>query len=450
MKREKFSSQLGFLLTTAGCAIGLGNVYRFPYITGQYGGAFFVLIYLLCLLAMGLPLVVMELSVGRGSRRSAARAFQELRPDKKGWKFWQIVPALGNYIFQIFYTTITAQILYYVFAMLTGRLRGMDAAGLQAVSDGLNQNPALLGSLMAVVVLGAFGVCYGGLQNSVERISKWMLCVLFVLLIILGLYSLTLPGAGAGLRFYLSPNPESLKDAGLYEVISAAFGQSFFTLGFGAGSLCIFGSYMSRERRLTGQAVKVIALDTSVALVSGLIIFPACFTYGINPANGPNLIMVTMPAVFNEMPGGYFLGALFFIAMFMAAMSTNLAAFENIVACTMDLSGWSRKKAVLLNVLPMILLSLPAVLGMSVWSDFTLLGRDIMGIEDFLVSNNLLPIGAMGYLLFCVTRYGWGWSGFLEEANTGFGCRFPGWIRKYCTYFLPLLLLAFWITGYIR
>lgn len=449
MQREKFSSQLGFILTAAGCAIGLGNIYRFPYITGQYGGAIFVLIYLVCLLIMGVPLVVMELSVGRGSGRSAAIALQQLRPDKKGWKVAQIPQYLGNYVFQMFYTVIAAQMLYFAYATMTGKLNGMSVEELEGASAALSQNPLLLGSLMGVVVLAGFAACYGGLVKGVEKVSEIMLSILFVLMLGLAVYSLTLPGAREGLRFYLSPDFSRLKQEGLYEVIGAAFGMAFFTLGFGAGSFCIFGSYLGKERRLTGQAVQVTALDTGVALLAGIIIFPACFTYGIDPANGPNLIMITMPAVFNEMAGGQIIGPAFFIAVVMAGMATVVAAFENIVACTMDLTGWTRKKATLMNVLPMIGLSLPAVLGMSVWNDFKIFGRDIMGLEDFLVSNNLLPFGAIGYLLFCTRRYGWGWENFLKEANTGVGARFPAWMRKYCVYFLPVLLIALWLTGYI-
>lgn len=449
MNREKFSSQLGFLLTAAGCAIGLGNIYRFPYITGQYGGAAFVCIYIICLLILGIPLVVMELAVGRGSRRSPAKALQELRPDKKAWRVVQLPQYIGNYVFQMFYTTIAAQILYFAGALMSGKLEGMTVSELEGISEALLQNPWLLGGLVAVVVLVGFGICYGGLQRGVENASKVMLTILFAFLIVLAGYALTLPGAGKGTHFYLWPDFGNIKNVGLYEVISAAFGQAFFTLGFGAGSFCIFGSYLEKKDRLTGQAIKVIALDTGVALIAGLIIFPACFTYGIDPANGPNLILITMPAIFNEMAGGRIIGSAFFIAVVMASFSTVIAAFENIVASTMDLTGWGRKKAACMNVLPMIVLSLPAVLGLSVWQDVHLLGRNIMDLEDFLVSNNLLPFGAMGYLLFCTLRYGWGWKNFIREANTGTGLCFPKWAERYCVYILPVLLFVFWLTGYI-
>lgn len=449
MKRESFSSQLGFILTAAGCAIGLGNIYRFPYISGQYGGAIFVLIYLVCLLLLGVPLLAMEIAVGRGSRRSPARALQELRPDKKGWKIAQIPQYIGNYVFQMFYTVISAQMLYFALAMIAGNLNGMNVSNLKATSVALSQNPLLFSTLTIVVILAGFTVCLSGLQNGVEKASKIMLGVLFVLLIGLAVYSLSLSGAREGLRFYLYPDLENLKRAGLYEVVSAAFGQVFFSLGMGAGSMCVFGSYLSKEHRITGQTIKVISLDSFVALTAGLIIFPACFTYGIDPANGPDLIIITMPAIFSEMSGGWFIGSVFFLAVMMASFSTVVAAFENIVACTMDLTGWERRKATLMNVLPMIILSLPAVLGMNVLDHIQIFGRSIMDAEDFLVSNNLLPFGAIGYLLFCTRRYGWGWEKFEQEANIGKGLRFPRWLRWYCTWILPLLLFIFYLTGYL-
>ena len=449
MKNERFSSQLGFILTAAGCAIGLGNIYRFPYLCGQYGGAIFVLIYICCLALLAVPLVSMEVAVGRGSRHSPAKALQVLRPDKPVWRVAQIPQYLGNYIFQWFYTVITAQMLYFMGASLFGTLNGLNAAELQALSDNLNQNPVLLGGLTVVVILAGFGVCLGGLQGGVERAGKIMLSILFVMLIALAVYSVTLSGASEGLHFYLSPNIGNIEDSGVYETVSAAFGQVFFSVGAGTGSLCVFGKYMSSDYRVTGQAIKVISLDTFVALTAGLIVFPACFTYGIAPDSGPNLLVITMPSIFNQMSGGYFIGVVFFVVVMMASFSTITAAFENIVACTIDLTNWSRRKAVLANILPMILLSLPAVLGMNIWSGIQILGRSIMDAEDFLVSNNLLPLGALGYLLFCTRRSGWGWGQFIEEANTGRGMKFPSWLRFYCTYILPFLLIAFWLTGLV-
>ncbi|HCS73745.1 MAG TPA: sodium-dependent transporter [Clostridiales bacterium] len=449
MEREKFSSRLGFILTAAGCAIGLGNIYRFPYITGEYGGAIFVLIYLICILIMGLPLIVMELAVGRGSRRSSALALQELRPDIKGWKVVQIPQVLGNYVFQMFYTTIIAQMLYFAYAMIFGKLNGLTVQQIQSVSDSLAQDPWILGGIMVIVVLMGFIVCYSGLQKGVEKVSKIMLVILFMIMIFLAIYSLTLPGSKEGIDFYLKPNFTNVKKAGLYKIVSAAFGQVFFSLGIGAGSMCIFGSYCGKESSLTGQAIQIIALDTGVALTAGLIVFPACFTYGINPANGPDLIMITMPAVFNKMFAGQFIGSMFFVAVLMAALSTVIAAFENIVACTMDLFRWNRKKATLANILPMIILSMPAVLGMSVWGNFNIFSRGIIELEDFLVSNNLLPFGAMGYLFFCISRYGWGWNNFITEANAGKGAWFPRWMKKYCIYLLPIIMIVFLLIGYI-
>ena len=448
-QRDRFSSNIGFLLVSAGCAIGLGNIYRFPYLCGQYGGAIFVLIYICCLVLLAVPLVSMEVAVGRGSRHSPAKALQVLRPDKPVWRVAQIPQYLGNYIFQWFYTVITAQMLYFMGASLFGTLNGLNAAELQALSDNLNQNPVLLGGLTVVVILAGFGVCLGGLQGGVERAGKIMLSILFVMLIALAVYSVTLSGASEGLHFYLSPNIGNIEDSGVYETVSAAFGQVFFSVGAGTGSLWVFGKYMSSDYRVSGQAIKVISLDTFVALTAGLIVFPACFTYGIAPDSGPNLLVITMPSIFNQMPGGYFIGAVFFVVVMMASFSTITAAFENIVACTIDLTNWSRRKAVLANILPMILLSLPAVLGMNVWSGIQILGRSIMDAEDFLVSNNLLPLGALGYLLFCTRRSGWGWGRFVEEANTGRGMKFPSWLRFYCMYILPILLIVFWLTGLV-
>lgn len=450
MKRESFTTQLGFILTTAGLAIGLGNLYRFPYITGQYGGAFFVLLYIACLMLIGVPLVTMELAIGRSSRKSPAKALSTLKPDVKGWKYVQHLPWIGNYVFQMFYNVVAAQMLYFAISMLCGWLSNLSIIDLQNYSSNFSQNTVVYAIMLVIVCVAGFGVCYGGLEKGVEKISVYMLSTLFIIMIGLAIYALTLPGAKEGIRFYLAPNLSNISKAGFTEVLSAAFGQSFFTLGFGAGSLCVFGSYLKKDNALAGQATKVVLLDTCVALVAGLIVFPTCFTYGIDPANGPDLILITMPAVFNAMPGGRVIGSIFFVAVIMAAFSTVISAFENIVSNTMEVTGLDRKKDVLLNVIPMILLSLPAVFGMNMWSGVQILGRGIMDFEDFLVSNNLLPIGAMIYLLFCTQKFGWGWDNFVEEANEGKGVKFPSVIKYYCKYVLPVILFVFWLTGYIN
>lgn len=447
MKREKFSTQLGFVLTTAGCAVGLGNIYRFPYIAGQYGGAVFVLIYLVCLLMVGVPLVTMELAVGRASGASAAKAFAALRPDKKGWKLCQIIPVLANYVYNMFYTTITAQMLYYVAAAVTGKFKGMNAEEIQNVSGDLSANPVGLSALMVIVVVVCFYICMNGLRDSVEKYSKYMLSFLLLIMIVLVIKAATLTGAGEGIRFYLYPDLSKVEAYGIREIVSAALGQAFFTLGIGAGSICIFGSYMDKKHRLAGEAAKVVGLDLLVAFLAGLIIFPACFTYGVEPQNGPDLLAVTMPNIFNHMPGGRVWGGMFFLAVLMAAVTTVVASFENIVGATMDLLGWSRKKAAVVNIFPMIVLSLPCILGMSIWKNIRIFGRDIMGAEDFLVSNCLLPLGALAYLLFCVSRYGWKWENFCREANEGEGIKVPEKIRIYAGYILPVIIILLFILG---
>ena len=451
MEKERFTSQIGFILTAAGCAIGLGNIYRFPYITGQYGGAIFLVIYIICLIILGLPLLTMEISIGRKSRKSPVHALQAIRPDKKQWTVFQIIQYAANYMFQMFYSTIAAQMLYFTYKTVTGQMRGRSVEEIKNISDNLVQCPLKLGAIMCVIVLIGFLICYGGLASGVEKASKWMLSVLFVLLIVMAVYACTLDGASKGLTFYLKPQLSSLEKAGFYNVFSAAFGQAFFSLGFGSGTLCVMGSYMGYERRIADQSAKIMLLDTMVAFVAGFIVFPACFTYGIEPANGPDLIMVSMSAVFSQMKCGWLLGSLFFIAVLMAALTTVITAYENIVASFMDITGFSRRKSVLLNTIPMILLSIPAVLGFSIWDSVSLMGKNIMGIEDFLVSNNLLPIGAMGYLLFCTRKSGWGWKGFITEANIGEkGLKFPSWLRVYCIYILPVLIFIFWLTGYFH
>lgn len=452
-KRETFSSRLGFVLISAGCAIGLGNVWRFPYITGRYGGAAFVLLYLLFLIILGLPVMVMELSVGRASRRSIAMSFQVLEPKGTKWHWYSYFGLAGNYLLMMFYTVIAGWLLYYVVKVLRGDFMGLDAEGVEAEFTELMGQPVIMTVFMAVVVIGSMLVCLQGLRNGVERVNKVMMLALLALLVVLAVNSLTLEGAGEGLRFYLQPNFHNLMyDAEgnwiLGEAVFAAMGQSFFTLSLGMGSISIFGSYIGKEHRLAGEGLRIGVLDTCVAFTSGLIIFPACFAFGVSPGEGPSLIFVTLPNIFNHMAFGRVWGALFFIFLFFAAVSTVIAVFENILAFCMDKWGWSRRKAAGVNLVGILVLSMPCILGYSVWADVHPLGMDISSLEDFIVSNNLLPLGSLLYVLFCTRRSGWGWDNFLAEANTGDGIRFPKWVRPYITWVLPLIILFILVMGY--
>lgn len=447
MEREKFSTRLGFLLISAGCAIGLGNVWRFPYITGKYGGGVFVLVYLFFLVILGLPVMVMEFSVGRGSQQSVATSFNVLEPKGSKWHLHRYTAMAGNYILMMCYTTIAGWMLAYVFKMAKGEFTGKDTAGVGQVFADMQANTwENLIWMLITIAIGLF-VCSMGLEKGVEKITKVMMVSLMVLMLALVVRSLTLPGAEKGLRFYLVPNMENMKEAGIRETIMAAMGQSFFTLSTGIGSLAIFGSYIGKERSLTGEALNVMLLDTFVAVVAGLIIFPACFAFGVNPGEGPGLVFVTLPNIFNEMAGGRLWGSLFFLFMSFAALSTVIAVFQNILSFGMDLWGWSLKKAVAVNAIALPFLSLPCVLGLTVWSDIRLLGRSIMDFEDFTVSSILLPLGSLIYLLFCVTRYGWGWDNFIKEANAGEGLKVPKWSRFYLTWILPVLILVIFISG---
>ena len=450
MKREKFGSRLGFILISAGCAIGLGNVWRFPYITGQYGGAAFVLIYLLCLVLLGLPIMIMEFAVGRGAGCSIAMAFDKLEPLGTKWHWYKWFGIAGNYLLMMFYTTIGGWLLIYLYKMAAGNFEGMNASQIEGEFGALMGQPVLMTLCMAFVVLLCFGIVRLGLQKGVEGITKIMMVLLLVLLIVLAVRSIMLPGAGAGLEFYLLPDFEKMKNAVILEVISAAMNQSFFTLSLGIGAMAIFGSYIDKKRRLAGEAVAITILDTSVALISGLIIFPASFAFGVNPDSGPNLIFITLPNIFNSMAGGRFWGAIFFLCMFFASASTIIAVFENIIAFAMDLTGCTRGKAVAVNIVAILILSMPCVLGYNVLSGFAPFGEGtaILDLEDFIVSNNLLPLGSLVYVLFCTTRYGWGWKNFLTEANTGEGPKFQKWVRLYVTFIIPLIVIFLFIQGY--
>jgi len=450
MEREKFSSRLGFILISAGCAIGLGNVWRFPYIVGQYGGAAFVLIYIAFLLLLGLPIVVMEFAVGRGSQKSAAQSFDVLEPKGTKWHLNKYIAIAGNYILMMFYTTVAGWMVLYFIKMAKGDFVGLDATAVAGEFNGMLADPVIMMIMMVVVVVIGFGVCQMGLQNGVEKITKWMMVCLIVLMMVLAVNSLTLDGGKAGLEFYLKPDFSKVIEAGLGEVIFAALGQAFFTLSIGIGSLAIFGSYIGKERSLAGEGVSVLCLDTMVAFMSGLIIFPACFAYGVEAGSGPSLVFITLPNVFNHMAGGRLWGTLFFVFMSFAALSTVIAVFQNLVSFATDLTGCSVKKAVLYNFIAIILLSIPCVLGFNVWSGFQPLGAGstIQDLEDFIVSNNLLPIGSLIYLLFCTSKYGWGFDKFMAEANAGEGLKFPKWARVYVSYILPLIIIVIFVQGY--
>ena len=450
MQREKFGSRLGFILISAGCAIGLGNVWRFPYITGKYGGAAFVLIYLVFLVLLGLPIMVMEFAVGRASQASVAMSFDRLEPLGTKWHWYKWFGMAGNYLLMMFYTTIGGWILLYVFKMAGGEFEGKNADEIAGVFGNLMEKPGLMTICMIVVVAACFGIVCMGLQKGVEKITKKMMLLLLALMVILAIRSATLPGAGEGIRFYLLPDFKKAAESGMKEVIFAAMGQSFFTLSLGIGAIAIFGSYIDKKSRLTGEAVCVTILDTCVALLAGMIIFPACFAFGVQPDSGPSLVFITLPNIFNSMSGGRIWGTLFFLCMLFAAASTIIAVFENIIAFAMDLTNCSRAKAVVVNLIAIVILSLPCVLGFNVLSGFQPLGAgsNVLDLEDFIVSNNLLPLGSLVYLLFCTSRYGWGWKKFCEEANAGEGIKFPKWTRIYVSYILPLIVLFIFVQGY--
>ncbi|MDD5944379.1 MAG: sodium-dependent transporter [Clostridia bacterium] len=452
-ERETFGSRLGFLLISAGCAIGLGNVWRFPYIVGQYGGAAFVLIYLFFLLIMGLPIMVMEFAVGRASRKSVICSFDELEPKGTKWHIYGWFGMIGNYMLMMFYTTVAGWLITYFIRMAKGDFVGLNSAQVEAQFGALVGDAKTQTIFMALVVVLGMAVCAKGLKNGVEKVNKVMMVCLLAILVVLAVRSVTLPGAKEGLEFYLKPNFHNLMynaegEYRLGEAIYAAMGQAFFTLSLGIGSIAIFGSYIGKERRLTGEAINVTLLDTFVAFVAGLIIFPAAFAFNVQPDAGPNLIFITLPNVFNAMPGGRIWGSMFFIFMSFAAMSTVTAVFENIISCCMDKWDISRTKAVAINTVLIFVLSLPCLLGFNVLSSVSIIGGGIMDFEDFILSNNLLPLGSLIYLLFCVSKRGWGYENFLAEADAGKGIKFPKALHFYFKWILPLIVLFIFVVGY--
>ncbi len=454
-QREKFSSRLGFILISAGCAIGLGNVYRFPIIAGSYGGALFVLIYIGFLLLLGLPIMTMELSVGRASQRSIASSFDALEKPGQKWHWLKYMGIAGNYLLMMFYTTISAWMLIYFFKYANGSILQFNTAEeLGGVFGGVVSNTGLMLAMTFVVIVLCFGICSFGLQKGVEKITKYMMIALFALMFGLAIYSCTLSNAAEGLKFYLIPNLDGIKEHGLWTVLSAALGQAFFTLSIGIGSVAIFGSYIGKERSLTGEALTIMSLDTVVALMSGLIIFPACYTYNAGVTAdastvGASFLFTTLSAIFNSMPGGRIVGAIFFVFMNFAALSTVIAVFENIMSFWLELTNMSRRKVAVINIILVFALSIPCILGFTVWSDVQIAGKGIMDMEDFTVSNILLPLGSLFYVLFCTLRYGWGWDKFFAEVNAGKGLKLPKWLKPYFSYVLPIVIFALFIISII-
>ena len=451
-QREQLGSRLGFILLSAGCAIGIGNVWKFPYMVGQYGGGAFVLIYLFFLVILGIPVMTMEFAMGRAGQRSPARLYQQLEPKGSKWHLHGYVAMAGNYILMMFYTSVAGWMLDYFVRTAGGQFVGADTDGVAAQFSQMLGDPLRMTLFMGIIVVLGFLVCSFSLQKGLERITKWMMVALLVIMVVLAINSVCTAGGSQGLRFYLVPDLARMKKVGIGNVVAGAMNQAFFTLSLGIGAMAIFGSYIGKERALMGESARVAALDTLVALCSGLIIFPACFAYGVQPDSGPSLIFITLPNIFNHMPLGRVWGSLFFVFMSFAAFSTVLGVFENIVSCTMDLSGWSRKKACLFNGILMLLLSMPCVLGFNLLSKFQPLGpgTGVLDLEDFVVSNLLLPLGSLIFIFFCTSRYGWGWKNFTKEANAGKGLKVQRWMRGYMCYVLPVLVAVILVLGLIR
>ncbi|MBR5597062.1 MAG: sodium-dependent transporter [Lachnospiraceae bacterium] len=451
MEREKLGSRLGFLLLSAGCAIGIGNVWKFPYMCGQYGGGAFVLIYIFFLIVLGVPVMTMEFALGRASRKSPVKLYEALAPKGSKWYIHGYLAMAGNYILMMFYTTVCGWMVQYFVEMARGSFVGKDATGVANVFSDMLANPVTLIVYMAIVVVIGFAINSMGLQNGVEKLTKIMMVALMVIMVVLAFNSIFMDGGKAGLEFYLKPDLNKMKEIGIGEVVVGAMNQAFFTLSLGIGSMAIFGSYIGKERALMGESVRVAILDTFVAISSGLIIFPACFAYGVQPDSGPSLIFITLPNIFNNIPMGRLWGTLFFVFMTFAAFSTVIAVFENIISCSCELFGWERKKSCLINGISLFVLSLPCILGFNVLSFIQPLGpgSGIMDVEDFIVSNLLLPCGSLIYVLFCVTRYGWGWDKFVAEANEGTGFKVANWMRPYMTFVLPAIILFILIMGLV-
>ena len=451
MERESFKSRLGFILVSAGCAIGIGNVWRFPYVAGENGGGLFVLLYLIFLVLMGIPVLTMELAVGRASRKSAVLGYKKLEKPKSKWHIHGWFCMLGCYLLMMYYTTVSGWMTSYFYKFATGTFEsGMTSEQVSGVFSQLQSNPIEMVIWMAIITILGFLVCSRGIQKGIEKVSKVMMIALLVLILALAVNSILLSGAGEGLKFYLIPDFEKVSEIGIGNIVSAAMNQSFFTLSLGIAAMEIFGSYMSKDDTLPGESVKICALDTFVAIMAGLIIFPACFSYGVEPDQGPALIFITLPNVFVNMAGGRIWGTLFFLFMTFACFSTIIAVFENIISFCIDMFKISRTKSVIINTVIILIASLPCVFGFNIWSGFELFGQNVLGIEDFLVSNILLPVGSLIYLLFCVTKFGWGFDNYLTECNTGKGMKFAGFLKPYFQFVLPILVLIVLVQGFIK
>ena len=449
MERETLKSRLGFILLSAGCAIGIGNVWKFPYIAGQGGGGAFVLFYLIFLVILGLPIMTMEFAVGRASRKSPVRAYQALEKQGQKWHIHGYFTLIGCYLLMMFYTTVAGWMLHYFYMTAVGKLAGLNAEQVAGKFTEMLASPATMTFWMVFVVVVSILVCAKGLQSGLERVTKGMMIALLLIMVVLAVNSLFMPGAKEGLSFFLVPDFARMQEVGVVNTLVSAMNQAFFTLSLGIGAMSIFGSYIGKEHSLLGESVRIVVLDTFVAITAGLIIFPACFTYHVDQTSGPSLIFITLPNIFANMSMGRLWGSLFFLFMAFAAMSTVLAVFENIICCGMELTGCSRKKSSLVNLVLIILLSMPCVLGYNLWTwdGFTVFGGAVLDVEDFLVSNLFLPLGSLVYLLFCVTRYGWGWQNYKKEVNTGEGLKVQDWMRGYLTYVLPLIVVFIFAFG---
>jgi len=455
MQRERLGSRLGFILLSAGCAIGIGNVWKFPYMVGENGGGAFLLIFILFLAVIGVPVMTVEFALGRASQKSPARMYHALEPKGSQWHVFSYLSILGNYLLMMFYTTVAGWMLNYFVYSAQGKFDGITQETAKEVTagifDALKQDPIETGIFTAIVIIACFAICSIGLQKGLERVTKWMMIALLGIMLVLAVSSIASDKSGEGLRFYLIPNMDNIRKAGLFNIIVAAMNQAFFTLSLGIGNMAIFGSYIGKERTLMGEAVNVAVLDTFVAVCSGLIIFPACFSMNILPDSGPSLIFITLPGIFNSLPFGRLWGALFFIFLTFAAISTVLTVFENIICCTCEMFGWSRKRSCVYNCIAMLVLSAPCVLGFNLLSGFTPFGAgsNVMDLEDFIVSNILLPLGSIVFIIFATHRYGWGWKKFIAEANEGKGIKMPSWLRPYVAYVIPAIIFFIFVIGIV-
>ena len=452
MGRDKLGSRLGFILLSAGCAIGIGNVWKFPYVVGQSGGGLFVLIYLFFLIILGVPVLTMEFSIGRAAQKSPAKMYEQLEPKGSRWHLHGKVSLIGCYLLMMFYTTVAGWMLKFFVSTASGELAGMDTAAVENHFnvDVLGDPVSLIGYMGIVVVIGVL-VCLIGVQNGLEKVTKVMMIALLAIMVVLAVNSFTMPGGAEGLAFYLLPDFSAIEKVGITNILVSAMNQAFFTLSIGMGSMAIFGSYIGKDRSLLGETVNVALLDTFVAIASGLIIFPACSAYGVDVTSGPKLLFITLPNIFNNLPLGRLWGSLFFVFMSFAALSTVLAVFECIIANTMDLWGWSRKKSCLINGILLFALSVPCCLGFNILSGFQPLGAGstILDLEDTIVSNFILPLGSLVFILFCVTKKGWGWDNFVNEANTGKGLKIKKFMKGYMTYILPVLVMLVFVMGLV-